>query len=222
MNTTVSDPVSSALVIFFVAIGVGLLLLALLTFIFHKGYARQQNMVDIYMEPLVNARTLHSIHDYRKAAFAKSRFLLFKKATWAYVLLVLLAAAFILYAYLHENFDFSFWAEDSLFGIEVAGYTTVWGMNLPYYFEQDYEYVFGWEQGLVVAWNVLTFVTLFVILWQTQGFLARTHRILSKKGDDYLPKVAQYQTYSTNNIAVNNNFSGPKPYDPNTPSKPLY
>jgi len=221
MNTTVSDPQSSALVIFFVSIGVGFLLLALLVFIFHKGYSRQQNMVDIYMEPLVNARTLHSIHDYRKAAFAKSSYLLFKRATWAFVLFVLLATAFILYAYFYEGFDFSFWLNDTLFGIEPLN-TTVWGMTLPYSFEQNYQYVFGWEQGLIVAWNVLTFISLFVILWQTQGYVARTHRILSKKGDDYLPKVAQYQTYSTNNIAVNNNLGGQTPYNPNTPNKPLY
>ncbi len=193
---------SSAVIIFFMALTIGFAVWLTIIYLDLKVFKRQKNRVDIYMEPLVKAGTLHSLKDYRKAARLKSRYLLFHRTAVAVPLLLVAMVILVVFVFAVPGYD---WRRETFFGL-VPLTTPVWGLNLWYGLEQDYRYAFvWWQSGITAIGNILALLSGLWLLGQAQGFWARARAIDSKGPDDYHLPLAPAPA---SEVQVQNNVIG--------------
>lgn len=201
MNFTNAEQIanSSAIVFFFLFLFLGLLLLTVFAGFDFKLIKMQAKEIDKYMKPLVEAKTLSTLSNYREAAKQKSIYLYFKRS---FIPVSILLGLTIIYAF-YIPFGFkgytldsvaqspiSIWWIQTTFGMVPARVqSSLGGMNLIYGFYSSplYEQIPLAMRVFTVLLNSITFLALLLFLYQTQGYVARFIRIFTRKEIDVIP-----------------------------------
>jgi len=180
---------TSAIVIFFVTLFLGLIILTILAGWDFKLIKYQAKEIDKYMQPLIDAKTLLTMSNYREAAKQKSIYLLFKRT---FVLVIIILCLIIFYAfyipfgckgYVLDGTEYSpssiFWLM-SRFGVTGAKTTTsLGGISLIYGFFTSalYTQIPLALRVTTIVVNLFSFIILLCFLYQVQGYVCRLIRI---------------------------------------------
>lgn len=213
---------TSAIVIFFVSIFLFFIILTIIAEFDYKLIKKQSKEIDKYMQPLIDAKTLLTMGDYREAAKQKSLYLFFKRT---FVLISIIICLIVFYS-LYITFAFfgyqtdlgenvsaiKVWWMQTTFGV-VPAYTktTLGGMNLIYgfYVSEVYEKIPLIHRIVTIVMNIFSLIVLLMYLYQVQGFVARFIRIMTKKSVDVIPVMRNpadnNSDNSNNNETTNNN-----------------
>lgn len=195
---------TSAIVIFFVSLFLFLIVLTIIAEFDYKLIKKQAKEIDKYMQPLIDAKTLLTMGDYREAAKQKSIYLFFKRT---FVLVSIIIGLIVFYSFyigfafsgyqndLGENIsNMKVWWMQTTFGV-VPAYTktTLGGMDLIYgfYVSQVYEEIPMIHRIVTIVMNTFSFVVLLMYLYQVQGYVARFIRIRTKKSVDVIPVMRE-------------------------------
>lgn len=178
---------NQAITILFVSCFLAFLLCVVFGYLAVRGIKKQEKEVDSYMEPVIHYGLLHTEKDFKDCAKQKSNYLFHKRTRILFPILlvsIIILAILIPVGFNANNGKTS--AENyllvSFFGITPQS-AEVWGVTMWYDFVFSKEYTdlltngFGFQTILTPITNIVFLVSLSLLLFQIQGYVARCIRI---------------------------------------------